>query len=469
MTTSPFEVSRATRGALGYLGLSYLESNKKNLKAVEIDGGDGCVAPSIETVQDGTYKPLSRPLFVYIKTKSLARIEVETFAAYLLDNADSLARGALFVPLTPDQLDEAYSVLDGASAGAMSSPDFPHAFTSKVPTCHPPEPKIAATYELGGSTRMRRLSHGTSVLAATVAVLALALAAAATASTSRTGVSGKISADGSSTVGPYVTAAAERFERRNPGAKITVGISGTGGGFERFCRGETDLSNASRPIKQSESTKCRENGVRYIAFLVANDGLSVVVNKGVTWINCITPAELKKIWDRGSTVDNWSQVRQGFPNVPLKLYGPGTDSGTFDFFTEKINGKAKQSRSDYTASEDDNVLVRGVEGDRGAMGYFGYSYYVENKSRLKLLKVHNGSRCVAPSIATVQAGTYKPLSRPLFVYAKRTSFQRAVVRAFIKYIILNERTIARASRYVPLTKAQLRKAKRQYNNAIKGN
>ena len=189
----------------------------------------------------------------------------------------------------------------------------------------------------------------------------------------------------------------------------------------------------------------------------------------MTWISCITPAELKKIWDRGSTVDNWSEVRQGFPNVPLKLYGPGTDSGTFDFFTEKINGRTGQSRSDYTASEDDNVLVRGVEGDRGAMGYFGFSYYTENKDRLKLLRIHNGTRCVAPSIATVQAGTYKPLSRPLFVYAKRTSFQRAVVRAFIKYMIVNERTIARASRYVPLTKAQLRKAKRQYNNAIKGN
>jgi phosphate transport system substrate-binding protein len=314
---------------------------------------------------------------------------------------------------------------------------------------------------------MKKFSCGKSGLVATVAVFALALAAAATASTSRTGVSGKISADGSSTVGPYVTAAAERFERRNSGAKITVGISGTGGGFERFCKGEIDLANASRPIKQTESAKCREAGIRYIAFLVANDGLSVVVNKGVNWINCITTAELKKIWDKGSTVDNWSDVRAGFPNVPLKLYGPGTDSGTFDFFTEKINGKAKQSRSDYTASEDDNVLVRGVEGDRGAMGYFGFSYYVENKSRLKLLKVNNGAGCVAPSIATVQNGTYKPLSRPLFVYAKRTSFRRAVVRAFIKYIIVNERAIARASRYVSLTDAQLRKAKRQYNNAIR--
>ncbi len=315
---------------------------------------------------------------------------------------------------------------------------------------------------------MRRLSYGTSVLVAMAAVFALALAAVATASTSRTGISGSISSDGSSTVGPYVQAAAERFERRNPGSKITVGISGTGGGFERFCKGETDLQNASRPIKQSEAAKCREKNVRYIPFLVANDGLSVVVNKGVTWINCITPAELKKIWDRGSTVNNWADVRSGFPDVPLKLYGPGTDSGTFDFFTEKINGKSGQSRSDYTASEDDNVLVRGVESDRGAMGYFGYSYYVENKSRLKLLQVNNGSKCVAPSIATVQAGTYKPLSRPLWVYAKRTSFRRGVVRAFIKYMIVNEKILARASGYVSLTKPQLRKSKRQYNNAIKG-
>jgi phosphate transport system substrate-binding protein len=314
---------------------------------------------------------------------------------------------------------------------------------------------------------MRKLSYGTAVLLAVTAVFALALAATATAKTSGPQVSGKITADGSSTLGPYTTAAAERFERANRGAQVVVGISGTGGGFERFCKGETDLSNASRPIKLTEAKKCQDNGVPYIQFLVANDGLSVVVNKNVTWINCITPAELKKIWDKGSKVDNWNQVRPSFPDVPLKLFGAGTDSGTFDFFTEKINGKAKQSRSDYTASEDDNVLVRGVEGERGAMGYFGYSYYVENKSRLKLLKIHNGSKCVAPSIATVQAGTYKPLSRPLFIYVKKSSFNRGVVRAFIRFIILNERSIARTSRFIALTKPQLAKAKRQYNAAIK--
>ena len=313
---------------------------------------------------------------------------------------------------------------------------------------------------------MRKLPYGTAVLLAVTAVFALALAAAATAKTSGPQVSGRITADGSSTLGPYTTAAAERFERANRGAQVVVGISGTGGGFERFCKGETDLANASRPIKLTEAKKCQDNGVAYIQFLVANDGLSVVVNKGVTWINCITPAELKKIWDKGSKVNNWNQVRPSFPDVPLKLFGPGTDSGTFDFFTEKINGKAKQSRSDFTASEDDNVLVRGVEGERGAMGYFGYSYYVENKSRLKLLRIHNGTSCVAPSIASVQAGTYRPLSRPLFIYAKKTSFNRGVVRAFIRYIILNERSIARTARFVALTTRQLAKAKRQYNAAV---
>jgi phosphate transport system substrate-binding protein len=314
---------------------------------------------------------------------------------------------------------------------------------------------------------VRNRYYRKTTLGGVIAIFALVLAAAAAAGTSAPQVSGRISADGSSTVGPYVQAAAERFERANSGAQVVVGISGTGGGFERFCRGETDLANASRAIRLSEAARCQRNGVRYTQFLIANDGLSVVVNKGVTWVNCITPAELKKIWDRGSRVDSWDDVRSSFPNAPLKLFGPGTDSGTFDFFTEKINGRARQSRSDYTASEDDNVLVQGVSGERGAMGYFGFSYYVENKDRLKLLRIHNGTSCVAPSIATVQAGTYKPLSRPLFVYAKRSSFNRGVVRAFIKFMILNERTLARVSRYVPLTARQLAKAKRQYNIAVR--
>ena len=295
----------------------------------------------------------------------------------------------------------------------------------------------------------------------------VALASVAAALAGAQAIRGTVRADGSSTVGPFAQAGAETFERKYPGARVVVGISGTGGGFERFCKNETDLSNASRPIKLSEAARCHDAGVGYIQFLVANDGISVVVNKSNTWARCLTTAELKRIWDRGSNVDSWRDVRPGFPNVPLKLYGPGTDSGTFDFFTEKINGTSGRSRSDYSASEDDNVLVRGVEGDRGAMGYFGFSYYEENANRLNLVAVNSGGGCVKPSIGSVQARRYKPLSRGLFIYAKKKSFKRNVVAAYIRHLIVNERAISRTAKFVSLTKPQLRKAQRQYNTAIR--
>ncbi len=297
------------------------------------------------------------------------------------------------------------------------------------------------------------------------ALVALASVAAAVAGAQA--IRGTVQADGSSTVAPFAQAAAESYERKYSGARVVVGVSGTGGGFERFCKNEIDLSNASRPIRLSEAAKCHDSGVGYIQFLVANDGISLVVNRQNTWVNCLTTAELKKIWDRGSNVNNWSQVRSGFPNVPLKLFGAGTDSGTFEFFTEKINGRARQSRSDYSASEDDNVLVRGVAGERGALGYFGLSYYLENKSRLKVLRVDGGNGCVTPSNATVQNRTYRPLSRGLFVYSKKKAFKRDVVAAFIRHMIVNERAISRSAKIVPLTNAQLRKAQRQYNTAMK--
>jgi phosphate transport system substrate-binding protein len=295
------------------------------------------------------------------------------------------------------------------------------------------------------------------------------LAAAATAGVSALG--GTVTADGSSTVGPYAIAAAEGFQKKNPSARVTVGISGTGGGFERFCRNETDLSNASRPMKDSEAIKCRDAGVKWVAFTVANDGLSVVVNKQNTWASCLTVAELKKVWEPGSKVNNWNQIRDSFPNVPLKLFGAGTDSGTFDYFTEAINGKAKASRSDYLATEDDNVVVQGVEGERGAMGYFGYSYYEENKDKLKVLAIDQGKGlgCVTPSVATVQASKYRPLSRPLFIYAKRTSFKRPVVAGYIGYIFNNEKAIAKKSGFIALTDRQLKKARYTYLQALKAN
>jgi len=304
---------------------------------------------------------------------------------------------------------------------------------------------------------------------ALAALAALATGAAATAGVSA--LSGTVTADGSSTVGPYAIAAAEGFQKKNPSARVTVGISGTGGGFERFCRNEIDLSNASRPMRQTEAVKCRDAGVKWVAFTVANDGLSVVVNKQNTWANCLTVAELKKIWEPGSKVGNWNQVRDSFPNVPLKLFGAGTDSGTFDYFTEAVNGRARASRSDYLATEDDNVVVQGVEGERGALGYFGYSYYEENKDKLKVLAIDQGKGqgCVTPSVATVQAKTYRPLSRPLFIYAKRDSFRRPVVAAYIGYIFNNEKAIAKKSGFIALTDRQLKKARYQYNQALKAN
>jgi phosphate transport system substrate-binding protein len=294
------------------------------------------------------------------------------------------------------------------------------------------------------------------------ATFVLAALAAAAGSAGGSVLKGTITADGSSTVGPYTTAAAEGFHKLHSKVNVTVGISGTGGGFERFCRGETDLSDASRPIKASESKACADNDIKWVAFTVANDGIAIVVNKQNTWARCLTVAQLHEMWKPGSNVDNWKDVSSSFPDEDLKLFGPGTDSGTFDFFTEKINGRARASRSDYFPSENDNVIVQGVSGEKGGLGYFGLSYYVENKDKLNLVKVNAGNGCVAPNIRTVQSRKYKPLSRPLFIYVKKTSFKRPEVHAFIGYILKNERAIARRARFVSLTDAQLELARDKF-------
>ena len=301
-------------------------------------------------------------------------------------------------------------------------------------------------------------------------IVVIAVVAAIAASGAGAGVvklKGLITADGSSTVGPYTRAAAELFRKKEPGVQVTVGISGTGGGFQRFCNNEIDLADASRAIRKAEIEACQKNNVRWVAFTVANDGISMVVNRQNTWANCLTTAELKKVWEPGSKVDNWKDIRPSFPDVSLKLFGPGTDSGTFDFFTEVINGRARASRSDYSATENDNVAVRGVEGERGGMAYFGLSYYEENKSRLKVLAVDSGRGCVKPTKATVQKNTYRPLSRPLFIYAKRSSFARPAVRGFLGFTLANEVKIAQRSRFVPLTKNQLKNSREHYRTVLK--
>jgi phosphate transport system substrate-binding protein len=302
----------------------------------------------------------------------------------------------------------------------------------------------------------------TTILAASSAALALAL-------TGCGGGSGgdAITADGSSTVGPFVTKAAEDFKAAED-VDVTVGISGTGGGFERFCAGETDLSNASRPIDEDERVLCEDGDVEYIEFRVATDALTNVVNTENDWVTCLTVGQLNAIWKPGSTVGNWNQVDPSFPDVPLKLYGAGTDSGTFDYFTDVINGEEGASRADFSATEDDNVTVQGVSGDRGALGYFGFSYFEENQEALKALEVDGGDGCVAPSGATAQDGTYTPLSRPLFVYVKRSSFdENEDVRNFVKYMLDNNGTIAEQSRFVALSADQLAGEQAKFEEATR--
>jgi phosphate transport system substrate-binding protein len=252
------------------------------------------------------------------------------------------------------------------------------------------------------------------------------------------GLSGQILIDGSSTVYPITAAAAEEFNQYAPNVRIPVGVSGTGGGFKKFCVGETDIQDASRPISPSEVEACAAKNIEYIELPVAYDGLAVVVNPQNDWVDHLTVAELKKIWEPEAQgkITNWNQVREGFPDRPLKLYGAGTDSGTFDYFTEAIVGKAKSSRGDYQASEDDNVLVQGVSGDVASLGYFGYAYVVENPGKIKAVPVVNGDgKPVAPSIESVKDDSYQPLSRPLFLYVKKEAAARPEVKAFVDFYL----------------------------------
>jgi phosphate binding protein len=269
---------------------------------------------------------------------------------------------------------------------------------------------------------------------------------------------GDIVVDGSSTVYPVTAAAAEEFMRYANRVRISVGISGTGGGFKRFCAGETDIQDASRPISPEEVAACRGANVEYIELPVAYDGLTVVVNPQNTWASCLTVAELKKMWEPAAqgTVSNWNQVRPSFPDRPLKLFGAGTDSGTYDYFTEAITGKSKSSRGDFQASEDDNVLVQGVSGDQNALGFFGLAYYEENKSKLKAVAIDakGDGTCVEPSFESVANASYQPLSRPVFIYVKQSASSRPEVQEFVKFYLSKSFTPVIQSRevgYVPLS------------------
>jgi phosphate transport system substrate-binding protein len=260
--------------------------------------------------------------------------------------------------------------------------------------------------------------------------------------------------DGSSTVFPITEAMAEDFQKAKKGKiRVTVGISGTGGGFKKFCRGETDISDASRPILKKEMDDCRAAGVQYIELPVAYDALTVVIHPDNKWAQTLTVAELKKMWEPAAQgkVKTWKQVNPAWPDQPLKLFGPGADSGTFDYFTEAVNGKAKSSRGDFTASEDDNVLVQGVSRDVNALGYFGFAYYVENKDKLRAVRIADkAGQGVEPSFETVINGTYQPLARPIFIYINSKSLERPEVREFVEFYMNNAEALVREVKYVPL-------------------
>jgi len=291
---------------------------------------------------------------------------------------------------------------------------------------------------------MKRIAIGLIALNALIGALVLS---------DRPATAQVIQIDGSSTVYPVTEAVAEEFQKLKRGAvKVTVGISGTGGGFKKFCRSETDISNASRPITTKEIEDCKKAQVEFIEIPVAFDALTVVINPKNEWATTLTVADLKKMWEPSAqgTVTKWNQVRSNWPDAALKLFGPGADSGTFEYFTEAIVGKAKSSRGDFTASEDDNVLVQGVSTDRNALGYFGFAYYAENTKKLKAAAIDNGKGAVLPSAKTVEDGTYQPLARPIFIYVSKKAAGKPDVKEFVEFYLKNAGKLVQSVKYVSL-------------------
>ena len=301
---------------------------------------------------------------------------------------------------------------------------------------------------------MRLVKSSVTISVVALTILSLAACGGGASDSSGSSLTGQVAIDGSSTVFPLTALAAEDFQVENSGVQVKVGSSGTGGGFEKFCRGETDANDASRPIKDEEAAACEAAGIAYAPLTVAVDAITVVVNKENTWATCLTIDQLAAIWGPSSTVASWNEVDPAFPAEPIKLFGPGTDSGTFDYFTGAVNGEEGASRTDFTPSEDDNVIVQGVSGSKGGRGYFGFTYFEENADSLNAVQIDSGAGCVTPSAATAQDGTYTPLARPLYVYPSVTALAKPEVAAFFQFYVDNDASIAEGAQYIPLNEAQ---------------
>ena len=379
--------------SLGYFGFAYYQENQDKLNLVAVDSGNGCVLPTSESIENGTYSPLSRPLFIYVSKQSMERPEVKAFVEFYLDNAADLAQEVGYIKLGDDEY--------ASNREAIKQPPAP-------------APSQAASAPVAMELR------------------------------------GTIEIDGSSTVFPVSEAVAEEFGKLHPDVRVNVGVSGTGGGFKRFTVGETDISDASRPIKDAEAQAAADNGIEYYPLRVAMDGLSVMVSPDNDFVECLTTDQLKMIWEPGSTVTKWSDVDPSWPSSDIALYGPDTDSGTFDYFTEEIMGEAQLSRPDYTASADDNVLVQGIAGGKYSLGYFGFAYYQENQDKLNLVAVDSGNGCVLPTSESIENGTYSPLSRPLFIYVSKQSMERPEVKAFVEFYLDNAADLAQEVGYIKL-------------------
>ena len=428
------------KNGVGYLGYSYYVENAEKLNAVQIDGGSGCISPTDEAINNGTYAPLSRPLFIYVRADAASTPHIAEFVRYFLSKeGQALAAEVGYIPYPQNVYDLAQAKFESGASGTVFGGENPmHGSVADI---------LAGKGSMAKTEKpMPMVDYGS--------------------------LKGDIEVDGSSTVFPITEAVAEEFGYLTEGnVRVTVGVSGTGGGFKKFCNGETQISDASRPIKASEVQLCADARIEYIEIPVAIDGLTVIVNKDNTWAQCMTVEELHTMWapESEEVVTKWNQVRPDWPDDDMEMYAPGVDSGTFDYFTETVNGDGGASRGDFTASEDDNLIIQGVSGGKNGVGYLGYSYYIENAEKLNAVAIDGGAGCVTPTDEVINNGTYAPLSRPLFIYVRADAAGNPHIAEFVRYYLSKEgQALAAEVGYIPYPQTVYDLALAKFNNGTSG-